>query len=765
MQHRGLWPAGRRVLVIAIGLFGLLTVPATAAPSSPATVVTAGGPTGGPPLDPPRSPVPRGHFHQWTGVPGDVAGGIIHAPGEVIVTDTPFDDHGADTTYNTDPTDLFPNPAAGANADTGYGGTLTGGANGDYKYPASASYASNATDIVETRLAADAGAWYLLVRLNILLDPELVAIEARVDSHVLVVHGQTGAIDGHAVDVVADPAQALFEVRVPRAAYDPGVGTHHVLVASGLWDTAAHTWLYPASGKAPYFDLAYTAAEGMDTYWRDRVQSADIAAASYASHQVAVDFGALAAGGCPGGGPCPDYSGPSSGLFSRVFRSGQSIGAGVDIQTRYGQSAVYIYRSPTQPYAIYVPQHQTGGLVLLLHFLGGNHMSYPLTSMPGLAAWAEQLGVVVAMPLGRGGGGWYEGEAEKDVFEVWRDVAQHYVVDPDRVYLAGMSMGGYGTWRLGQLYPDLFSRGIIWSGPVMPNAVWAYPTPPPAGPNLTDLFGNTRDLPLFVLHGGLDELVPSISAEYWMGRYANEGNATYRYAFYPTRRHETTYPGATGNWVTAWLGGLPRRDTNPVHVTYKLIAAYAQPNFGITYDGAYWARGLALAPGAAEGSIDANRASAGGTATVLPDQYGVDALGPYRLRGQDVAAPAQAPNFVDLKLTHLAHAVLDSRRMGWSPVAPQHLTGHSDSAIDLVVQADYPGAVRVRGAAFTDGGDSVTLHLPPGAFDAWIELAPAAGAATQLPNTGGPPGSAVAIPAVLLLVLMLAGLRLSCPQD
>jgi hypothetical protein len=664
------------------------------------SAVADGGPHGGPPLDAPPPASPRGHFRAWTGTPTDVAGGIASSRGEVIVTDNPFDDHGADTRPNTDPSDLVPGAGQGANAALGYT-PVTGGANGDATYPAGPAYDRNGADIVETRIAADAHAWYLLVRLNTLEDPARTAVEARIDGHVLLAHGQSATFDARPVDVVGDAAQALFEVRVPRAVYDPGTQTQRVLVAAGLWD--------PAGGMSPFYDLAYVPAEGMDSYWRDARQSADLAAGTLAGDAFSVDFGALAEHGS-------SSSGPRGGLFSRVFRSGQPLGHGVTLQSRYGQdtgsSPPNLYRSPTQPYAIYVPHHRTGGLVLLLHFLGGNHMSYSLTSMPGLAEWAEKLGVIVAMPLARGEGGWYEGEAEKDVFEVWRDVASHYAVDSDRVYLAGMSMGGFGTWRLTQLYPDLFARGIVWSGPVVPDTFWVYPADPippscsaeqgaGCGYNLVDLFGNTRDVPLLVVHGGADELVTSTGAEHWMQMYGATGGATYRYLFYPGRRHETSYPGTTTPWVEDWLSGLPRRQSDPAHVSYKVIRALAQPRYGIAYDHAYWVSGIALAAGAADGTADATRATAPDRAVAVPEADDVDALGPYRLTGQDVTPGPPVADRVHLELTRIARVTLDTRRIGWTERTPLHLSGHTDTAVELTLA----------------GRRRVTLTLATGTFD------------------------------------------------
>jgi pimeloyl-ACP methyl ester carboxylesterase len=746
---RNATPSRRRTVLVAVMALvsGVLAATGQAKP-------VPGGPEGGPPLNPSRSASLQGHFYNWRGSPSDVEGGSQYSQGEIIVTDRPFADHGAQTDpASKDPTD-YPNGSTecglplpcygqGGNAKDGYlpseyGGAGTdGGAVGSYRYPAGGKYANDAADIVETRVAVGQHAWYLLVRLGTLKAPALSAIEARIDwRHTLLVHGQQGTFDGRPVSVVSGRTRAFFEVRIPFSVYNPGTRVHRVFLAAGLWKPDANRWYYPASAQqialanaqgskpgegpsteSPFFDLAYVPDEGMDSYWRDARQAADIASKNFGKDAFPVDFGALEHRGCPARG-C--YQGPRRGLFARVFRSGQPLGRGVVLQKRYGQdSGTYTrndYLSPDQPYAIYVPKHPTGGLVLLIHHLGGSYMSYPMTSMPGLADWAERLGVIVAMPEARGEGGWYQGEAEKDVFEVWRDVARHYHVDRNRVYLAGMSMGGYGTWRLAQLYPDLFARAIVWSGLMTPSG---------GSLNLEDLFGNTGDLPLLVVHGVADPLVPVTGPEQWMPHYAAVGHGTYRYLLYLDRSHETTYPGSTEPWVLDWLKGLPPRVSNPVRVTYRIERSFFQPRFGITYSHAYWAQGLVLAPGSRAGSIDASRSGAMATTRILPRTYGADRLGPYRLEGQNVTPPKARRNLVNVKLSGLSHAALDTVRMGWSRAQPQRVTGVTDRAATLVLRGDYRGKVLVTGVSRWQASvRSLALNLPPGRFDLTVTARP-----------------------------------------
>ncbi len=64
-------------------------------------------------------------------------------------------------------------------------------------------------------------------------------------------------------------------------------------------------------------------------------------------------------------------------------------------------------------------------------------------------------------------------------------------VDPDRVYLTGLSMGGYGTWDLAELAPDLFAA-----------------IAPLCGAGDTTQAYKLRDLPVWAFHGVLDATVP-----------------------------------------------------------------------------------------------------------------------------------------------------------------------------------------------------------------------------------------------------------------
>ena len=56
-----------------------------------------------------------------------------------------------------------------------------------------------------------------------------------------------------------------------------------------------------------------------------------------------------------------------------------------------------------------------------------------------------------------------------------------YSVDVNRIYLCGLSMGGYGTWYTAMAYPDLFAAiapccggGMAWYADALKMPIWTF---------------------------------------------------------------------------------------------------------------------------------------------------------------------------------------------------------------------------------------------------------------------------------------------------
>ncbi|MGC8841165.1 MAG: alpha/beta fold hydrolase, partial [Candidatus Sumerlaeaceae bacterium] len=125
----------------------------------------------------------------------------------------------------------------------------------------------------------------------------------------------------------------------------------------------------------------------------------------------------------------------------------------------YGREFTSSDDGTTQPYRLYVPAainetSQALPLVVVLHGWGVDEFAW--FKFTPVRRVADEFGFVVAAPYARGNW-WYRGSAERDVLDMIRDVRKALRIDPRRIYLAGHSMGGWGTWYIGLRHPELFA--------------------------------------------------------------------------------------------------------------------------------------------------------------------------------------------------------------------------------------------------------------------------------------------------------------------
>lgn len=85
-------------------------------------------------------------------------------------------------------------------------------------------------------------------------------------------------------------------------------------------------------------------------------------------------------------------------------------------------------------------------------------------------------------------GQWWEPEAVNALVE---NVIRTYRVDRDRVYLTGLSMGGFGTWVASSQRPDLYAAILPICGGIDPDNVAAL-----------------TKMPIWTVHGDADTAVP-----------------------------------------------------------------------------------------------------------------------------------------------------------------------------------------------------------------------------------------------------------------
>jgi predicted peptidase len=129
-------------------------------------------------------------------------------------------------------------------------------------------------------------------------------------------------------------------------------------------------------------------------------------------------------------------------------------------------------------------------LVLFLHGAGerGNDIEkVKIHGPPKLVEQGKTFPFILVSPQCSAKGWW-----PKETLEALLDeVTAKYDVDKDRVYVTGLSMGGFATWTLGCDQPDRFAALVPICGG--------------GDPKLAD---KLKDIPIRVYHGGKDGTVP-----------------------------------------------------------------------------------------------------------------------------------------------------------------------------------------------------------------------------------------------------------------
>jgi predicted peptidase len=170
-------------------------------------------------------------------------------------------------------------------------------------------------------------------------------------------------------------------------------------------------------------------------------------------------------------------------------------------------------------YQVYVPPSynasQRWPVILFLHGGGERGTDGLLQTQVGLGAAlrkdAERFPAVVVFPQVPPDSFWVGTPARVAMAALDRTV-EEFRTDPDRVYLTGLSIGGNGTWYLAYRHPSRFAALMPICGWVIPDKEWKLPAelvvPPDSGPPYAALARRLRNIPTWIVHGEVDDVIP-----------------------------------------------------------------------------------------------------------------------------------------------------------------------------------------------------------------------------------------------------------------
>ena len=150
---------------------------------------------------------------------------------------------------------------------------------------------------------------------------------------------------------------------------------------------------------------------------------------------------------------------------------------------------------------------------------------------PELADKGKQLPFIIVSPQSDVPSGW---DIEM-LYKLLQQIKKNYRVNEKKVYLTGLSMGGFGTWELAMKYPDEFAA----IAPVC------------GGGDTTDAW-KLRNVPIWCFHGAKDNVVLPANSENLV-KAAKRYNSQVRFTLYPEANHNSWDLTYNNDSLYTWL--------------------------------------------------------------------------------------------------------------------------------------------------------------------------------------------------------------------
>ena len=206
-------------------------------------------------------------------------------------------------------------------------------------------------------------------------------------------------------------------------------------------------------------------------------------------------------------------------------------------------------------YQVYVPGKLQGErslpVIVFLHGIGqrGTGGFVPTTGAAGALVrhYLGQVPALVLLPQCRPGKFWADPVMDRMVMDALEQTVREFGADPGRLYLTGVSMGGYGVWHLASHHSEKFAALVAICGG----------SPLREGDRFSPIAGKVGGTPAWLFHGSDDRVVPVGESRSMVEALESQrGNVKYN-----------EYPGVGHN---VWLQVLAERELMPWLLTQNL---------------------------------------------------------------------------------------------------------------------------------------------------------------------------------------------------
>jgi predicted peptidase len=209
-------------------------------------------------------------------------------------------------------------------------------------------------------------------------------------------------------------------------------------------------------------------------------------------------------------------------------------------------------RREKMPYRLFIPasydKSKKYPLIIWLHGAGGagddNLLQISGDQIPGTRLWTKpenQMRHPAFVLVPQSTGGWAStsgtqlSDEERLVVEILNGLKSEFSIDSKRIYVAGQSNGGFGTWDMISKRPELFAAAI-----------------PLCGGGNPILASNLIFMPIWAFHGDQDNVIPVAETRNMIAAIKKLGGVP-RYTEYKGVDHDVWTPAFKEPGLVDWL--------------------------------------------------------------------------------------------------------------------------------------------------------------------------------------------------------------------
>lgn len=192
-------------------------------------------------------------------------------------------------------------------------------------------------------------------------------------------------------------------------------------------------------------------------------------------------------------------------------------------------------------YLLYLPEgywdsEEDWPLIIFLHGAGGGEndsvfiLSYGLPAVLYTHEQPDNFDFIVISPQAFANTPWWEDNQASVIGLLLDEIIENYRVDEQRIYVTGLSMGGYGSWYLAATFPERIAAmaSIAGSG--------FYLSYIPG----EDVMCKLQDVPVWSIHGAEDKISDPMAVKMMVLALEDCGGEV-EWTLYPDAGHFETY--------------------------------------------------------------------------------------------------------------------------------------------------------------------------------------------------------------------------------